>query len=124
MFKMNTGYYLELLTPETIRLFESTNIKLDKNENWENDRNFEVSKIPEVVLVHCNIVNNNYQRNSRVFYTFVLNKLFSQLLDISSNYFIFLKTFNSELYIEVWFTDKNSNFLEIEDKTSITLVVN
>ena len=40
MFKMNTGYYLELLTPETIRLFESTNIKLDKNENCENDRNF------------------------------------------------------------------------------------
>ena len=124
MFKMNTGYYLELLTPETIRLFESTNIKPDKNENCENDRNFEISKIPEVVLVHCNIVNNNYQRNSRVFYTFVLNKLFSQLLDISSNYFIFLKTFNSELYIEVWFTDKNSNFLETEDKTSITLVVN
>ena len=124
MFKMNTGYYLELLTPETIRLFESTNIKLDKNENCENDRNFEISKIPEVVLVHCNIVNNNYQRNSRVFYTFVLNKLFSQLLHISSNYFIFLKKFNSELYIEVWLTDKNSNFLEIEDKTSITLVVN
>ena len=124
MFKMNTGYYLELLTPETIRLFESTNIKLDKNENCENDRNFEISKIPEVVLVHCNIVNNNYQRHSRVFYTFVLNKLFSQLLHISSNYFIFLKKFNSELYIEVWFTDKNSNFLEIEDKTSITLVVN
>ena len=124
MFKMNTGYYLELLTPETIRLLESTKIKLDKNENCENDRNLEISKIPEVVLVHCNIVNNNYQRNSRVFYTFVLNKLFSQLLDISSNYFIFLKTFNSELYIEVWFTDKNSNFLETEDKTSITLVVN
>ena len=124
MFKMNTGYYLELLTPETIRLFESTNIKLDKNENCENDRNFEISKIPEVVLVHCNIVNNNYQRNSRVFYTFVLNKSFSQLLHISSNYFIFLKKFNSELYIEVWLTDKNSNFLEIEDKTSITLVVN
>ena len=124
MFKMNTGYYLELLTPETIRLFESTNIKLDKNENWKNDRNFEVSKIPEVVLVHCNIVNNNYQRNSRVFYTFVLNKSFSQLLHISSNYFMFLKKFNSELYIEVWLTDKNSNFLEIEDKTSITLVVN
>ena len=124
MFKMNTGYYLELLTPETIRLFESTNIKLNKNENCENDRNFEISKIPEVVLVHCNIFNNNYQRNSRVFYTFVLNKSFSQLLHISSNYFIFLTKFNSELYIEVWFTDKNSNFLEIEDKTSITLVAN
>ena len=124
MFKMNTGYYLELLTPETIRLLESTKIKLDKNENCENDRNLEISKIPEVVLVHCNIVNNNYQRNSRVFYTFVLNKSFSQLLHISSNYFIFLKKFNSELYIEVWLTDKNSNFPEIEDKTSITLVAN
>ena len=58
-------------------------------------------------------------------YKFVLNKSFVQLLDISPKNFIFLKTFNSELsYIEVWFTDKNTNPLEIEDKININLVVN
>ena len=51
--------------------------------------------------------------------------LFGQLFDISSKKFIFLKTFDSEfLYIEVWFTDQNSNHLGIEDKINITLVIN
>ena len=82
-------------------------------------------EITEVVLVHCNIVNNNYQHNSRVLYAFVPNKLFGQLLDISPNNFISLKTFNSEfLYIEVWFTDQNSKPLVIEDKVNITLIIN
>ena len=79
----------------------------------------------EVVIVHCNIVNNDYQQDSRVLYTFVPNKWFGQLLDILPNYFIFLKTFNPEfLYIEVWFIDQNSKPLEIEDKINITLVIN
>ena len=82
-------------------------------------------EITEVVLVHCNIVNNNYQQDSRVLYTFVPNKSFGQLLDISPKNFIFLKTFDSEFsYIEVWFTDQNSKQLEIEDKINITLVIN
>ena len=82
-------------------------------------------EITEVVLVHCNIVNNNYQQDSRVLYTFVPNKSFGQLLDISPKKFIFLKTFDSEFsYIEVWFTDQNSKQLEIEDKINITLVIN
>ena len=60
----------------------------------------------EVVLIHSNVVNNSYQQNSRVLYTFILNKLFGQLLDISPKVFVFLKTFDSEFsYIEVWFTD-------------------
>ena len=81
-------------------------------------------KITEVVLVHCNIVNNNYQQNSRVLYTSVPNKSFDQLFDISPKSFIFLKTFDSEfLYIEVWFTDQNSKSLELEDKINITLVI-
>ena len=63
------------------------------------------SEITEVVLLHCNIV-NDYQHDSRVLYTFVPNKSFGQLLDISPQNFIFLKTFNSEFsYIEVWFTN-------------------
>ena len=72
----------------------------------------------EVALVHCKIVNNNYQRNSKVLYTFILNKSFSQLLDISPK-------FDSEFsYIEVWLTDQNSNPLEIKDKINIILAIN
>ena len=76
-------------------------------------------------MQHCNIVNKDYQQDSRVSYTFVPNKSFGQLLDISPKNFIFLKTFDSEFsYIEVWFTDQNSKPLEIEDKINITLVTN
>ena len=82
-------------------------------------------EVTEVLLRHCNIVNNNYPRNSRVLYTFIPNISFRQLLDISTKNFIFLKIFNSEFsYIEVWFTDQSSNALEIEDKINITLVIN
>ena len=83
------------------------------------------SEITEVVLLHCNIVNNDYQQDSRVLYKFVPNKSVGQLLDISPKNFIFLKTFDSEFpYIEVWFTDQNSKPLETEDKTNITLAIN
>ena len=81
-------------------------------------------EITEVVLVHCNIVNSDYQQASRVLYTFVPNKSFGQLLDILLKKSIFLKTFNSEFsYIEVWFTDQNSKTLDIEDRINITLVI-
>ena len=61
----------------------------------------------EVILVHCNIINNDYQQDSRVLYTFVPNKLFGSLLEISPTNFIPLKTFNSEFQaIDVWFTEK------------------
>ena len=81
-------------------------------------------EITEVALVHCNDVNSNYQHNSRVLYTFIPNKSFGQLLDISLEKFLFLKTFNSEFsYVEVWFTDQNSKLLEIEDKINITFVI-
>ena len=82
-------------------------------------------EITEVVLVHCNIVNNDYQQDSKVLYTLVPNNSLGQLLDISPKNFIFLKTFDSEFsYIEVWLTDQNSKLLEIEDKINITLVIN
>ena len=76
-----------------MKLLGGTKSKITKDENGENVR---VLEITEVILVHCNIVNNNCQQDSRVLYTFVLNKSFGQLLDISSKNFIFLKTFNSE----------------------------
>ena len=79
--------------------------------------------ITEVVLVHCNIVNNNYQQNSKVLCTFAPNKSFGQLLDISIQNFIFSKTFDSEFsYVEVLLTDQNSKPLKVEDKVNIALV--
>ena len=109
-FKIETGYNLELLTPETMKLLGSIKSKIIKDENGDNVPHLEIT---EVILVRCNIVNNNYQQNSRVLYTFVPNKSFGELLDISPKNFIFLKTFNSEFsYIEVWFTDQNSKPLE------------
>ena len=87
-------------------------------------RNVPHLEVTEVILVHCNIVNNGYQQNSRVLYTFVPNKSLAQLLEISPTKFIFLKTFNSEFcYIEVWFSDQNSKPLEIKDKMNLNLII-
>ena len=89
----------------------------------EYGKNLPHLEITEVVLVLCNIVNNNYQHHLRVLYTFIPNKSLGQLLDISSKNFIFLKIFNWEFsYIEVWLTDQNSKPLEIEDLKNINLV--
>ena len=86
-----------------MKLLGNTKSKVTKNENGENFPNMVTA---EVVLVHDNIVNNQYQQDSRVLYAFVPNKSFDQLMDTSPKSFIFLKTFNSEFsYIEVWFTD-------------------
>ena len=84
--------------------------------------NFEIT---EVVLVHCNIVNNKCQKNSRALYAFVCDKSFGQLLEISLKNFMLLRTFDSELlYIEEWFTYQNSKPQETENKIDITLVIN
>ena len=121
-FKIKTGHHLKLLTPETMDLIGSTKSKITKNKNGENVPHLEIT---EVVLKHCNVVNNSYEQNSRVLYTFVPNQSFGQLLNISLENFIFLKTFDSEFsQIDVWFTDQNSKALEIEDKINITLVIN
>ena len=75
-------------------------------------------------MVHCNIVNNDYQQDSRVFYTFVPNKLFGSLLEIYPTNHVFLKTFSSEHdEIIVWFTDQNSQPLEMEDRINLAMVV-
>ena len=122
-FKIKNGYNLELLTPERneMKLLGSTENKITEDKNGEIVPHPEIT---EVVLVHCNIVNNDYQQDSRVLYTFVPNKSFGNLLDISPENHIFLKTFNSKYHeIEVWFTDQNSQPLEIEDKINLTMVI-
>ena len=106
-FKIKNGYSLEFLTPETIKLLGSTKNKITKDKNDENVPHLEIT---EVVLVHCNIVSNDYQQDSRALYTFVPNKPFGSLLEISPTNHIFLKTFNSDYdEIKVWFTDKIVN---------------
>ena len=77
-----------------------------------------------VVLVRCNIVNNDYQQDSRVLYTFVPNKAFGNLLEISPKNHMFLKTFNSKFKdIKVWFTDQNSHPSESEHRIDLPLVI-
>ena len=121
-FKIKTGYYLELLTPEKMKLLGSTKTKITKDGHSENVPYLEITV---VLLIHCKIVNNYYQQDSKVLHTFVSNKSICQLLDISPKKFMFLITFNLELsYIEVWFTDQNSKPLEVEDKNNITLIIN
>ena len=85
-FKIKTGYYFELSTPEPMKLLKSTENKITKDKNGENVPHLEIT---EVVLGHCIIVNNDYQQSSRVFYTFVPNKPFGSLLEISPTNFIF-----------------------------------
>ena len=118
---MKNGYSLELLTPETMKLLGSTEYKITKNKNGENVLHPEIT---EVVLFHCNIFKNDCQQDSRVLYTFVPNKPFGSLLEISPTNHIFLKTFNSEYdEIKVWFTVQNSKPLEKEDRINSTMVI-
>ena len=86
-----------------MELLGSTENKITKDKNSENVPHLEITK---VLLVHSNFVNNDYQQDSRVLYTFVRNKPFGSWLEISPTNHIFLKTFDSEFQdIEVWFTD-------------------
>ena len=93
IFKIKNGYYSELLTSETVKLLGSTEAKTTKDKNGENISHLE---IVELVLVHCNLVNNDYQQYSRILYIFVPNKPFGSLLKILPANHIFLKTLNSE----------------------------
>ena len=120
-FKIKDWYTLELLTPEAMKLLGSTKWKISKDKNGENVPYLEIT---EVVLVHYNMVNNDYQEDSRVLCTFIPNKPFGSLLDVSPTNHIFLKTFNSEYNeMEVWFTDQNSQSLEIEDRINLAMVI-
>ena len=78
----------------------------------------------EVILVHCNLVNNNYQQASKVLFTFVPNKQFGQLITIIPHLQTMLKTTNAEFsFTEIWFTDQNNRPLETEDNVNITLTI-
>ena len=121
VFKIKARYKLESLFPETMKLLGSTRKDVDKDEDGK-----DVTKLEsvEVVLVHCNLVNNNYQQASKALFTFVPNKQFGNLINISPHSLTMLGTTNSEFsFIEVWFTDQNSEPLKIEDNVNLTLII-
>ena len=121
VFKIKTGYKLELLTSETMKLLGNTKKVVDKDENSENVPKLESV---EVVLGHCNLVKKDYQHASKVLFSFVPNKQFGQLLNISPHVFTIMNTVNTEFSsVEVWFTDQSSKPLEIEDNVNLTLII-
>ena len=72
----------------------------------------------EVVLVHCKLVKNDYQHSSKVLFSFVPNKQFGQLINISPNTLTMMNAVNTEFgFVEVWFTNQASKALEIEDNS-------
>ena len=104
-----------------MQLLGSSKKDIDQKKNGEIIPRLETV---EVVLIHCNLVNNNYQQASKVLFTFVPNKQFGQLITITPHSPTMLKTTNSEFsFIKLWFTDQNNRPLEIEDNVNITLIV-
>ena len=93
VFKIKTGYKLELLSPETMKLLGSTKKDVDQDKDVE-----DVSKLEsvEVVLIHCNLVNSNYQQASKALFTFLPNKQFGQLINIAPHSLTMLDTTNTE----------------------------
>ena len=92
VFKVKTGYNLELLSPKTLKLLGRTKKDVDNDKYGENVPKLESV---EVVFVHCNLVNNSYQQASKVLFTFLPNKQFGQLITISPHLLIMLKTTNA-----------------------------
>ena len=104
-----------------MKLLGSAEKDVDKDKDGEDVPKLE---FVEVVLVHCNLVNNTYQQASEVLFTSVPNKQFGQLITISPHILTMLKTTNAEFqFIQVWFTDQNNRPLEIEDSMNITLII-
>ena len=104
-----------------MKLLGSTESKITKDKNGGDVLHLE---IVELVLVHCNLVKNGYQQDSRMLYTFVPNKPFGSLLEISPTNHIFLKRFNSEFQeIKIWFTDQTSKPFKVEDRINVNLII-
>ena len=120
IFKIKTGYKLELLSPETMKLLGSTNKDVDPDKNSENVPKLESV---EVVLVQCNLVKNDYQHTSKVLFSFLPNRQFGQLIKISRHSLAMINTANIKFsFVEVWFTDQNSKAFEIENVNLILII--
>ena len=119
--EIKTGYKLELLTPETMKSIEKGKKDSEKDKEGENVPKLEYV---EVVLVHCNLVKNDYQHASKVLFSSVSNKQFGQLINISPHSLTMMNTINTEFsFVEVWFTDQVSKALETEDNVNFTIII-
>ena len=105
-----------------MKLLGSTKKVVNKDKNGKNVPKLEIVEV--VLVVHCYLVKNDYQHTSMVLFTFVPNKKFGQLINISPHAFTMMNTVNTEFsYVEVWFTDQASKAFELEDNVNLTLVV-
>ena len=122
MFQIKYGYKLVLQMPETMKWFGCTKKLLNKTKIEEKVSSLEVV---EVVLVQCNLKDNQNRQKSKVLYTFTPNKYCAYLLNVEPSSLLFLKTNNTEFdEIIIAFTDQNGRPLEIEDKVNLTLLIN
>ena len=114
MFKIKDRYKLELQTSGTMKLFGSTKELTDKTKKGEKVPSL---KVVEVVLVQCNLVDNQYQQKSEVLYVFNPNESYAYLLNVEPSNLVFLRTYNTEFdEIFITFTYQNGRPLEIEEK--------
>ena len=121
ILKVKTGYKLELLSQETMKLLGSTKKDVDKDKAGEDAPKLESV---EVVLVHCSLANNSYQQAAKVLSTFVPNKQFGQLITVSHHSLTMLKTTSTEFQsIQVLFTDQNNRPFEIGDSVNIAMLL-
>ena len=95
VFKIKSGYKLELLSKETMKLLGSTKNIIDSDKNSENVPRLENV---EAVLIHCNLVNNSYQQHSRVLFTFVPTKQYGKLISISRHSLVFFKNYEYGIF--------------------------
>ena len=115
VLEIKDRYKLELQSPETMTLFGSTKKLADKTKNG----------VAEVISIRYNLVDNQYQQQSDVLYTFTPNKSYAKLLNLEPSNLVFLKTYNTEFgEIIITLTDQNVRPLEMEDKVNLTSLIN
>ena len=111
-----------MLSSETMKLLGRTKKDVDQDKDGED---LPILESVWIALVHCNSVNNSYQQASKVLFTFVPNKQFGQLINIALHSLIMLSTKNTEFSFihPVWFTDQDSESLEIEDIVNLAQII-
>ena len=120
-FKIKTGYKLELLTPETMKMLGSTKKDIVKDKVRQNVPKLESV---EVAFVYCNLIKKIINTYQNVLFTFVPNMQFGQLINISPHPLTMTNTVNTGFSsVEAWFTDQVSKALEIEDNFNLTLII-
>ena len=120
-FKLGAGVSLELRTPETQKLLGVSEKVVKGEVNGDLVPQLETV---QTVLVHCNLVDNEYQQDSNILYSFVPDKSFGGILSVHPTEFIFLKCYMSEFdHIEIRFTDQDGVPLSIEDNIQMTMVI-